>query len=559
MFPGFSEAPVDGPSGTRSASMSFLLTSRRKPLLLLVLAVVAKATAFQSGSVGKYHLRKHLSTRIFSSTTIHDMVERIQQGQISVAEVTKQSLLQIEAQDRAIGAFLTLSGDQAMSEARALDEKLAGREPGTSTMPLLGLPVAIKDNICTAGIPTTAGSKVLQGYVPSYDATAVARLRAAGAVLVGKTNLDEFGMGSTTESSGYHVTRNPRDLSRSPGGSSGGSAAAVASGMVLAALGTDTGGSIRQPASWTGTVGLKPTYGRVSRHGLLAYGSSTDVIGPLTGTVMDSARLLSALAGADPLHDATTSLAPAAEDYVSAVKEAEARGERPLAGTRIGLIRETLQTRVEDGVSTVVQDAVARLEDLGAEIVEVSIPYLDAHCASYYVNVLSEASANLARYDGVRYGLRPRDAGSAKTVMLGSRGEGFGEEVKQRILLGTFSLSAGYADAYYLKSQQLRSVLSEAFKSAFETADVLISPTAPTVAYPLGKAAGSKVDMYADDLFTVPASLAGLPAISLPVGKAPSSSASSDFLPVGLQIIGQRFAEASILQVARILELASSD
>jgi len=526
--------------------------------LLLLLALALHTTAAFQPPPQLQHPSRNPSVRLSASSStasIHDLVESIRQGQASVADVTKETLRRIEQQDGAVGAFLALSGDHALTQAKALDAKLAKKDAATLALPLLGLPAAVKDNICTAGVPTTAASRVLQGYIPSYDATAVARLKAAGCVMVGKTNMDEFGMGSTTESSGYHVTRNPRDLTRSPGGSSGGSAAAVASGMVLAALGTDTGGSIRQPASWTGTVGLKPTYGRVSRYGLLAYGSSTDVIGPLTQNVMDAARVLAVLAGADPAHDATTSQAPGAEDFVGAVREMEGRGNKPLAGLKVGLVKETLQSRVEEGVAEAVRKAVKQLEGLGAMVVEVSIPYLDAHCASYYVNVLSEASANLARYDGVRYGLRPKGAESAKTVMLGSRGEGFGEEVKQRILMGTFSLSAGYSDAYYLKSQQLRSVLSQSFSEGFEVADVLVCPTSPTVAYPLGKAAGSKVDMYADDLFTVPASLAGLPAISLPIAGGGEGEAA---LPVGLQIIGKRFAEAQILQVARALEMAQA-
>eukprot|EP00624_Nannochloropsis_granulata_P003994 evm.model.NODE_30175_length_15148_cov_20.226961.1 len=526
------------------------------PRLLLFLAVaVHTTTAFHPPPPKLRQISRNPSILLSasSSNSIHDLVESIRQGQASVTDVTKETLRRIEQQDGVVGAFLALSGDLALAQAKVLDTKLATKDTATAALPLLGLPLAVKDNICTAGVPTTAASSVLQGYVPSYDATAVARLKAAGCILVGKTNMDEFGMGSTTESSGYHVTRNPRDLTRSPGGSSGGSAAAVASGMVLAALGTDTGGSIRQPASWTGTVGLKPTYGRVSRYGLMAYGSSTDVIGPLTQNVMDAAHVLAVLAGEDPAHDTTTSQAPAVQDFVGAVREVEGKGSKPLAGVKVALVKETLQSRVEEGVASAVRKAVNQLEGLGATVVEVSIPYLDAHCASYYVNVLSEASANLARYDGVRYGLRPKGAESAKTVMLGSRGSGFGEEVKQRILLGTFSLSAGYSDAYYLKSQQLRSVLSQSFSESFEVADVLVCPTSPTVAYPLGKAAGSKVDMYADDLFTVPASLAGLPAISLPISGGREGESS---LPVGLQIIGQRFAEAQILQVAKALELA---
>ena len=533
----------------------FLFPSCRLPLLQLLLLLAATTTitlAFQlpsrPPSLSRTRCQHHASS-------IGDIVAHVQKGEASVADTVRATLQRIEQEDGKVGAFLAVSGDQALARAQALDAKIAAKDPATLALPLLGLPIAVKDNICTAGIPTTAASRVLEGYVPSYDATAVARLLGAGAVLVGKTNMDEFGMGSTTETSGYHVTRNPRDLTRSPGGSSGGSAAAVAGGMVTAALGTDTGGSIRQPASWTGTVGLKPTYGRVSRYGLLAYGSSTDVIGPLTHTVTDAAHVLAAIAGADAAHDATTSQAPAPQDFVAAVREVEAKGPKPLAGVRVGLVKETLQTRVDDATAAAVRAAIDQLAGLGAEVVEVSIPYLDAHCASYYVNVLSEASANLARYDGVRYGLRPKQAPSAKTVMLNSRGHGFGEEVKQRILLGTFSLSAGYSDAYYLKSQQLRSVLSQSFAESFGTADVLVCPTAPTVAYPLGRAAESKVDMYADDLFTVPASLAGLPAITLPIVKGAGGSPS---LPIGLQIIGQRFAEAQILQVARAFELAQA-
>ncbi|CAM9749016.1 unnamed protein product, partial [Chrysoparadoxa australica] len=399
--------------------------------------------------------------------------------------------------------------------------------------PLLGLPVAVKDNLCTAEVPTTAASKILQGYVPSYDATAVARMKDAGAIIIGKTNMDEYAMGSTTETSAYQVTRNPRGLGHAPGGSSGGSAAAVASGSVYASLGTDTGGSIRQPASWCGVVGLKPSYGRVSRKGLIAYASSTDCVGPITTTVMDSAALLSVLAGSDS--NDSTCLTNAVPDYTALLQACDFSGGKPLSGIRVGLIKEAVAFNV-GGVEKDVADAVTQatqvLATLGADIVEVSLPKLPEQCAAYYVNVLSEASANLARFDGIRYGYRQPSASSSSEVMLGSRHDGLGTEVKQRIILGAFALSVGYSDAYYKKALAIRASLQSDFAEAFASCDVMVCPTSPTTAYRLGDLQAKGVKSYADDLYTVPASLAGLPALSLPCG------IDGQGLPVGLQIIG---------------------
>lgn len=407
---------------------------------------------------------------------------------------------------------------------------------GTSPGPLTGLPIAIKDNICTRDYPTTAASAILDQFTPAYNATAVERLIDAGAIILGKTNMDEFGMGSSCETSAYATTRNPWNLQYVPGGSSGGSAAAVAAGMAPAALGTDTGGSIREPASFCGITGLKPSYGRVSRHGLLAYASSLDTIGPMCRTVRDCATMLGVIAGIDTM-DATSVNAPV-PDYVSALK---AKG---LKGVKVGLVSETMETGVDDEVRQSIETAIETLRDLGAEVQTVSLPLLEQATAAYYVLATSEASANLARYDGVRYGVRDKTAENSADMYFLSRGRGFGEEVKRRILLGTYALSSGYYDAYYLRAQRVRALLAGDLKRVFGSGvDVLVSPVAKTPAFKIGEKIDEPVSMYLDDVMTVPANLAGLPALSLPCGFT------KDKLPIGMQVIGPFLGEEMVLRV----------
>lgn len=430
----------------------------------------------------------------------------------------------------------------SLPQAAAIDAKIAAGEP---VGPLAGMPIAIKDNIATRGAPTTAGSRILAGYTPPYDATAVARLRAAGAVIVGKTNMDEFGMGSSTEASAYGAAVNPwGDGDRVPGGSSGGSAAAVAAGQCAAALGSDTGGSIRQPAHFCGVVGVKPTYGRVSRSGLVAYASSLDCIGPMARTVADAAALLTAIAGADPA-DATCARRPT-EDFAAALPPAAALPSAPLAGRRLGLIRETTGAGVAPGVEAAVRAAAAHLESLGATVEEVSLPAFDAGLPAYYVLALSEASSNLSRYDGVRYGVRA-DAPDLRAMYGATRGAGLGPEVRRRILMGTYALSAGYYDAYYKRAQQVRTLVARGMAAALERCDALVCPAAPTTAYRLGEKSADPLAMYKGDLMTVNVNLAGLPAVVLPCG-------TDGDLPVGLQLIGRAFGEADLLGMAHVYE-----
>jgi len=453
-------------------------------------------------------------------------------------------LRRVEASD--VHGWCSVDGESALSRARELDK---GRANEGDLPPLYGLPIAVKDTISVRDMPCTGGSRVLEGYVPSFDAPCVERLKAAGAVVIGKTNCDEFAMGSTTETSFFEQTVNPFDLSRTPGGSSGGSSAVVSNGEVPAALGSDTGGSIRQPASWCGVVGLKPTYGRVSRRGLLAYGSSTDCIGPMCTSVEDCAILLEAMAGHDPL-DVSSLDAPVPE-YAKLVDQflnnKESLSGRPLSKMRIGLLKETLddgEGRMQPAVMAAFKDSLSVFKALGAELIEVDIPNLKEYCAAYYITVMSEASSNLAKYDGIRYGLRTSSEDPrAKRVMVDSRETGFGQEVKQRILLGTFALSAGYSDAYYKKAQKMRAALASNFERVFELVDALILPTAPTTAYRLGQFKENKVETYIDDLLTVPASLSGLPALSVPCG------ISAEDLPIGLQIVGKPLDELRLLQI----------
>lgn len=480
-------------------------------------------------------------------------------GSPTAAAVTALCLERARADPH--GAFVHVCGDAAEAAAAEADAWAAAQRAGGASpeamlreRPLLGVPVAVKDNICTAGAPTTAGSAVLADYAPTFDAAAVEGLARAGAVVVGKTNLDEFGMGSTSEKSAHGPTLNPRDTSRAPGGSSGGSAAAVAAGCVPLALGTDTGGSIRQPAAWCGCVGLKPSYGRVSRRGLVAYASSTDVVGPLASCVADAALALSCLAGPDAADATSAAGEDAVPDYLGALEAVDAAGEKPLAGVRVGVLRATVDSaRTAPEVAAATAAAAEALAGLGATVVDVALDegLLRAACAAYYVNVMSEASANLARFDGVRYGARDAAAPTTKTATTRTRGAGLGAEVKQRILLGTFALSSGYADAYYKRAQRVRAKLASAFEAAFDDVDVLLSPTAPTAAYALGAAAAMDgVDVYADDLFTTPASMAGLPAVSVPSGVTEGG------LPLGVQFTGRHLDEVGVLKVAYAYERA---
>lgn len=407
--------------------------------------------------------------------------------------------------------------------------------------PLLGVPIAVKDNLCTAGVRTTAASRILADYVPPYSATVITRLEAAGAVVVGKTNLDEFSMGSSTEHSAFGATRNPWDEDLTPGGSSGGSAAAVAAGMVPAALGSDTGGSIRQPAAFCGLVGLKPTYGRVSRYGLIAFASSLDQVGPMTRTVADAALLLDAIAGHDP-HDATSSREP-----MPPLRGALDRG---VAGLRIGVPRTLLEAGVDEGMLTGFEAALKRWTDAGATLVDMTLAHTAYAVPVYYLIATAEASSNLSRYDGVRYGDRTpltRDQGLREAYTL-TRAQGFGDEVTRRIMLGTYVLSHGYYDAYYLKAQQVRTLLRRDYETAFEQCDVVAMPTTPSPAYRLGEKTDSPLQMYLEDIFTVSANLTGLPAISAPAGLT------ADGLPVGVQLMGRMFDEATLLAAAQVLE-----
>ena len=467
--------------------------------------------------------------------------QQLKLGEVSARELTDHQLARIAVVDPTLHAFLDITADRARADADRIDEALAA---GESLPPLAGVPLAIKDNLCTKGIRTTCSSRMLETFVPPYESTVTKRLWQAGAVLLGKTNLDEFAMGSSTETSAFGATSNPWDISRVPGGSSGGSAAAVAAGECMAALGSDTGGSIRQPASFCGVVGLKPTYGRVSRWGLVAFASSLDQVGPFTTNVADAAELLQVIAGSDPRD--STCLNVAVPDYCSALSQ-------PMSGVRIGLIRECFdQNGLDAQVKRTVLTAAEKLQSLGAELVEVSCPRFSDGIATYYVIAPSEASANLARYDGVKYGYRAQGADALAAMTARSRAEGFGSEVQRRILIGTYALSAGYMDAYYKKAQQVRTLIRQDFDAAFQTVDVLLTPTSPTTAFQVGAHADDPLAMYLADLLTIPANLAGLPAISLPCGF------DDDGLPIGVQLIANVLEESRLLQVAFHYEQAAN-
>jgi aspartyl-tRNA(Asn)/glutamyl-tRNA(Gln) amidotransferase subunit A len=478
-----------------------------------------------------------------TSMTVTELQTALRDG-ATAADITQAYLDRIAADDETLGSYLYVDPAAALERAAAAD---ADGSAGTG---LAGIPVALKDVVVTEGIPTTSGSKILEGWAPPYDATVAARLKAAGTVLLGKTNMDEFAMGSSTENSAYRITRNPWDPERTPGGSSGGSSAAVAGGLAPWAIGTDTGGSIRQPAALTGLVGHKPTYGSVSRFGLIAFSSSLDQAGPMARTVLDAALLHEAIGGHDPL-DSTSIDAPP-----PLLSEAARRGaEGDLSGLKVGIVRELggegHTDGYEEGVLARVAEAVALLEGLGAEVREISCPAFDLALPAYYLIAPSEASSNLSRFDGVRYGLRVGDDGThdLDEVMALTREQGFGPEVKRRIILGTYALSSGYYEAYYGQAQKVRTLISRDFSAAYADVDVLVSPTTPTVAFPLGSRVDDPVAMYAADLCTLPASLAGVPAISVPCGL-------SDGLPVGFQIMAPALADDRCYRVAAALEAA---
>ncbi|CAL5220479.1 g2503 [Coccomyxa viridis] len=480
------------------------------------------------------------------------IIRRIQQDlrsrTRSAQEITEDYLSRLQAAEPEVQSFISVASESACAAARALDGRIAS-DGADSLGPLAAVPLGIKDTLCTAGLQTTAASRVLEGYTPSHDATSVARLKAAGGIIVGKCNCDAFAMGSTSESSAYKATRNPWDLERVPGGSSGGSAAAVAAGQCVATLGSDTGGSIRQPAHFCGVVGLKPTYGRVSRYGLIAYGSSLDCVGPLAGCVEDAALLLQTIAGRDQL-DATSSHMPV-PDFTQGLEEVERFASRPLEGKRIGIIRETIGEGVSPGVNAAFDRAAQHLATLGAEVHEVSLPTSGAGLPAYYVIAMSEASSNLSRYDGIRYGVR-QEAANIRETYNTTRQEGLNAEVKRRILMGTYALSAGYYDAYYKRAQQVRTIVQQEMHKALLDFDALISPAAPTTAYKLGHVKDDPLEMYKGDIMTINVNLAGLPAISLPAGF--EEGADGRRLPIGLQIIGKAFDEGEIIRIAHVFE-----
>jgi aspartyl-tRNA(Asn)/glutamyl-tRNA(Gln) amidotransferase subunit A len=476
-------------------------------------------------------------------STAAQMAEQLASGEVSSVELTKAHLDRIEAVDGDIHAFLHVSKDALATAARIDERRAAGEQLGA----LAGVPVAIKDVLCTLDMPSTAGSKILEGWIPPYDATPVAKLRAAGLVPLGKTNMDEFAMGSSTEHSAYGPTRNPWDRDRIPGGSGGGSAAAVSAFEAPLALGSDTGGSIRQPAAVTGSVGVKPTYGGVSRYGAIALASSLDQVGPVTRTVLDAALLHDVIGGHDPRD--STSLTDRWPSFAEAAREGAAA--ESLKGLRIGVVKELDSPGFQAGVSQRFHEALELLTSAGAEIVEVSAPHFEYAVAAYYVILPAEASSNLAKFDSVRFGLRvnPAGGGTVEDVMAATREQGFGAEVKRRVILGTYALSAGYYDAYYGSAQKVRTLIQRDFASAFERADVLVSPAAPTTAFKLGEKLEDPIAMYLNDVTTIPANLAGVPGMGLPMGLAPE-----DGLPTGFQIMAPARQDARLYTLGATLE-----
>ncbi len=467
-----------------------------------------------------------------SAAELHNMLV---QKDISATELTRACLSQINRLDEKVKAFLTVTEDSALAQAAEIDQKIAG---GGQLKPLEGIPMALKDNMCTEGVRTTCGSKILENFIPPYNATVVEKLRSTGAVLLGKLNMDEFAMGSSTENSGFFNTRNPWDLERVPGGSSGGSVASVASDEVIYSLGSDTGGSIRQPASFCGVVGLKPTYGVVSRYGLVAYASSLDQIGPVTKSVTDNALVLNVIAGHD--HKDSTSVRFEKPDYTKYLVN-------DIKGLKIGVPKEYFGQGIDKEVVKIMEESISTLKSLGAEVEECSLPHAEYAMPAYYLIATAECSSNLARYDGVRYGYRTSDAQDVVGMFKKTRAEGFGTEVKRRIMLGTYALSAGYYDAYYLKAQKVRTIIRQDFDKAFQKFDLLLSPTAPTPAFKFGENSDNPLTMYLQDVFTIPVNLAGIPSISIPAGFA-------NGLPVGLQLMGKHFDEGTLYRVAYTFE-----
>lgn len=470
--------------------------------------------------------------------TIHVLGELLHKREITSVEVTESALERIKEVENKIHAYITLTPELALEQAKEADRRLQRGEGG----PLTGIPMSIKDVICTEGICTTCGSYILKDFVPIYDATVVRKLKEAGAIFLGKANMDEFAMGSSTENSAFNPTRNPWHLDYIPGGSSGGSAAAVAADECIASLGSDTGGSIRQPAAHCGVVGLRPTYGAVSRYGLIAFASSLDQIGPLTKDVTDCALVLNAIRGHDPLDSTSAPRSPV--DYTKALV-------RGIKGIKIGIPKEYLGPGLSPDVGKTVRNVIGILSDLGAEIKDMSLPHTEYAVASYYIIAPAEASSNLARYDGVKYGYRDAEAKELLDMYAKTRSKGFGPEVKRRIMLGTYALSSGYYEAYYKKASQVRTLIIEDFRRGFDRCDVILTPVAPTPAFKIGEKLSDPLQMYLTDIFTVPASLAGLPGISIPCGL------STEGLPIGVQLLGNHFMEEKLLQVAYNFELVT--
>jgi aspartyl-tRNA(Asn)/glutamyl-tRNA(Gln) amidotransferase subunit A len=469
--------------------------------------------------------------------TLKQLSEGLESGEFSSQELTQSYLNKIKSDDSALNAFITVTEDFALKQAKAADER---RSAGKADA-LTGLPIAIKDIFCTTGIKTSCGSKMLDNFIAPYESTATQKLNDAGMVMLGKTNLDEFAMGSSTETSYYGPTKNPWNLNTVPGGSSGGSAVAVAAGMAPAALGTDTGGSIRQPAAFCGITGLKPTYGRVSRWGMVAYGSSLDQGGPMTQTAEDAALIMNAIAGFDKRD--STSMDKPVEDYTADLTE-------PLKGLKIGLPKEYFGEGLDDGIRTLVMDAVKQFEAMGASVKEISLPRTELSIPAYYIIAPAEASTNLSRFDGVRYGYRCEDPKDLEDMYMRTRAEGFGTEVKRRIMVGAYALSAGYYDAYYRKAQQLRRMIKQDFQAALADVDVIMGPTTPSPAWEIGSKAKSPVDMYLEDIYTLSVNLAGLPGLSIPCGL-------KDGMPVGLQVIGNYFSESKLLNIGHQFQTAT--
>ncbi|MGH7771191.1 MAG: Asp-tRNA(Asn)/Glu-tRNA(Gln) amidotransferase subunit GatA [Candidatus Binatia bacterium] len=472
------------------------------------------------------------------SLTLHELNGKLKKHEVSSEELTESVFRRISATEEKVHSYITLCYETALKEAREADERFKTREKWS---PLLGIPIALKDIFLTQGVLTTCASKILSNFVPPYDSTTVKKLKEAGAVTTGKTNMDEFAMGSSTENSAFGITRNPWKLDRVPGGSSGGSAAAVAADQCVASLGTDTGGSVRQPAACCGTVGLKPTYGRISRFGIIAFASSLDQVGPITKDVTDCAMMLEEIAGYDPLDSTSINIpVPPYSSYLNG----------DVKGLRVGIPKEYFIRGMQAEVEQALKEGIRVLEKTGIGVEEISLPHTEYAVAVYYIIATAEASSNLARYDGMKYGYRAPAKDLAETYMK-SREQGFGPEVKRRIMLGTYGLSAGYYDAYYLKAQKVRALIKKDFEDAFGKCDAIITPTAPTTAFKIGEKTLDPLQMYLSDIFTVPTNLAGLPGLSLPCGF------DSEGLPIGMQIIGKHFDEATILRIAFAYEQAT--